>query len=162
MKNAAEPLTLNEIGIGAGHAVWGFRASVVSRTDCPTLIKGFENILFAYGRPAIHALAMMAQTLGSQGRRKLGVACPGCGYVTADELSIVALLAALQRDDDALANAHLSWLMGGRGEAEAKTAASRIAALFAAGSIAIDAPPIEISTPTKPLPEWTLHSAGHA
>ncbi|MEM6538301.1 MAG: hypothetical protein AAF668_11295 [Pseudomonadota bacterium] len=155
-------LTLKEIGLGAGHAVWGFRAAVISHLDCPTLINGFENILSDYGRPAIDSLSVLAHALGNFGSRKLGVACPGCGVVTADELSIVALLSAAQREDDFLADAHLAWLMGGRSQDHAKDAAFRVGAIFQAGQVEIEAPPIEISTPTRAYTGLTLHTAGHA
>lgn len=162
MRNGPKPFTLHDIGIGAGHAIWGFRAAVMNRSDCPTLLKGFENILHTKGRSAIQSLAALARILGVEGRRKLGVACPGCGYVTADELSIVAVLSAMQRQNGPLADAHIAWLMCGRGEAQAKSAADRVALLFEAGNLMIDPPPVEISPPKKPLEDISLHSVGHA
>ncbi len=155
-------LTLNDLGIGGGHAIWAFRAAAMNHADCPTLIHGFENIMSAYGRPAVRAIASLTRALGHDGRRKLGIACPGCGYVTADELSVVALLSAAQREDDDLADAHLAWLMGGYGEDDAKRAALQVGALFKAAHVAITPPPIEISAPKRPLPASSFHSAGYA
>lgn len=162
MSAKREPIKLHEIGLGAGHVVWGFRAAAISHADCLTLIKGFENILSAYGRPALNAITVLAHVLGRMGARKLAIACPGCAFVTADELSLVALLSALQSEDDDLADAHLAWLMIGRGEEDARDAARRVAAIFWAGRVTIDPPPVEISTPTRYSSAPTLHAAGHA
>ncbi|MEM1192142.1 MAG: hypothetical protein AAGH42_01970 [Pseudomonadota bacterium] len=154
--------TLLDLGLGGGHAVWGFRAAIVNHTDCATLIHGFENIMSAYGRPALHSLSLLAQVLGAKGNRQLSLACPGCGVVTADEMSIVAVLAAEQVGDDAESDAYLAWLMAGRGEREAKEAAHRVASIFSAAHVPIDTPPIEITMPTKHLSNISFHAVGNA
>ncbi|MEL6277267.1 MAG: hypothetical protein AAFY22_06785 [Pseudomonadota bacterium] len=153
---------ISDLGIGTGYALWGFRASAARHANCPTLIRGFDQALSRYGRLALMELEAFARILGSKGRRRLSIGCPGCASVTADELSIAALLSAAQIRNEDLADAHAAWLMAGCGEQEAKEAAHRVGWLFCAGCLEIKAPPIEISERAERMQSLSLHQPGHA
>lgn len=151
-----------DLGPGAGYALWGFRAAAIGHAPCSVLVRGYEEVFGNYGRPALSGLHLLARTLGSQGGRRITLAWPGCCRTTADELSVVALLSAAQVEDDALCSAHLSWLMCGRNEEEAKTAAVSVGTIFASAGMTIEKPKLEISGPRADKPFTSFHSPGLA
>jgi hypothetical protein len=152
---------LQELGPGAAYALWGFRAAAIQHTNCPALIGIFESAFGEFGRPALGSLNWLARELGAGGGRKIKIACPQCNYATADELSLVALLAAAQSGDNDLCSAHLFWLMCGKGEDGALNAALGVCAVFSAVGLAIIAPQIELAR-TSRRPLNVFHNEGHA
>ena len=57
------------------------------------------------------ALTLFLKSLSQGCRRMLTVSYPGCADITADERQMIAILAAMQAEDDALLRSHLSWLV---------------------------------------------------
>lgn len=155
-------ITIPDLGPGAGYALWGFRAAATGHVSCPALVNGYEDAFGDFGRPALGALRMLAREIGSAGGRRVTIAAPGCCCVTADELSIVALLSAAQAKDTALCDAHLSWLMCGRGERGARAAAMSLGGIFASAGMTIERPEIELKGPAAVKPFRSFHAAGHA
>ena len=155
-------VTLPDLGVGASYALWGFRTAAIKNEHCPHLIRGFEEALAVYGRPALKGLTAMARELGSSGGRRLNIACPECRYATADEMSIVGLLSAAQERHMPLIDAHLSWLMCGVEDKAARQAAFDLGALFAAAGLKLEKPPIEITPAPQRGPVTSFYRAGHA
>lgn len=155
-------MRLPDLGVGAGYALWGFRAAAVHHGDCPALVEAFQQTFGEEGSEALFALHVLARILGRDGGRRIALAAPGCCRVTADELSIVAALAAAQEKAEARRDAHLSWLMGGRAEERARGAADLVAASFARASLKIDAPGVEVSAAPAPRALRIRHAAGAA
>ena len=158
-------VTIPSLGPGGAYALWGFRASAVGHGHCKVLVHGFQSTLGDYGTPALGALRFLARALVSEGGRRICLAAPGCCGVTCDELSLVALLAAAQADDEDRRDAHLRWLMGGRGEEMARTAALAVATVFREAGFLIEPPPVELESPpaNKPVRMFqTFHETGHA
>ncbi len=159
-------ITIPSLGDGGGYAVWGFRAAALGQGRCDVVVRGFKTAFGDYGTPALGGLRFLARALGSEGARRICLAAPGCCGVTCDELSIVAMLAAAQDDDAARRDAHLRWLMGGRGEEMGRAAANTVAHSFKAGGFTIEAPPVVLESAAAPKKPFEVvrayHQAGHA
>lgn len=154
-------VTVPDLGPGAGYALWGFRAAAIGGVRCPTLTEGFEEVFGEFAHPALGALLLLAQQLGSEGGRRINIAGPGCNFATADELSIIAMLAAAQAHDTDRCYAHLTWLMCGRNEKSAFYAADSIAGIFCAVDLTIHAPRVEVTNKAN-RSFRVLHEVGHA
>ena len=101
---------LPELGKGSGLAIWGFRACAMGGAGCCTIVRGFEHAFGGDGPPMLGHMLALARFIGHDGRRKVSLAMPGCARITRDELSILTVFAAAQMHDDALRDAHLTWL----------------------------------------------------
>ncbi len=155
-------LRITDLGTGGGLAVWSFRAAATGEYPCCVIRKGFNSAFGEEAHSALGALIEFAQLLGSAGRRRILLARAGCCSVTADELSIIATLAAAQRNDIELCDAHLSWLMCGRGEQQARDAALKLSAIFANAKLTILSAPVELSRPKRQGPLPVFYAVGHA
>ncbi len=156
-------MTLFDLGHGASFALWSLRAIATGAGQCLCpVIRGFDTAFGSDSLAAFNAMAGFAQCLGNAGGRKITLAPSGCCHVTCDEVSIVAALAAGQKRDAMLFEAHLTWLMCGKGKEHAAHAAIAVAELFQCAGLEIDSPAAEISTPTVVRPLRVFHTAGHA
>ena len=133
-------LTLPQLGVGAGYAVWAFRAIAIGHGDCPALLRGYERMFGDDYPHVMGALQLLVRTIGHSGGRRVSLAAPGCCCVTNDELSLVAMLSAAQARDDDRRDAHLCWLTAGCGEEAARSAADAIGAGFRDAGVFIDQP----------------------
>ena len=155
-------IRVSDLGPGAGYALWGFRASAIGHVQCPVLIRGFDDVFGDHSRPALGGIQLLARELGMSGGRRITIACPGCGNATADEISLVATLSAAQRGDADLCDAHLTWLMCGKRQETARSAAFSIASVFRAVGLDIAKPNVELvcHAPSKAFVSY--HDTGHA
>lgn len=154
-------VTLPELGLGAGYAIWGFRAIAMGHGDCPVLIRGFEHTFGNHSERAHRAVSALANEMNAGGRRRIKLAMPGCGFPTADELSVVAMLSAAQQGDTLRSQTHLAWLMHANCSDAALIAAISIGAAFDAVGMTIEAPQVEIVGMIRG-PVKVYHDAGHA
>ena len=155
-------MTLPQLGIGASYAIWGFRAAATGHSDCPTLMKGYERAFHEDGEYALHLMRELARIFGNKGRRRIVLAGPGCCAVTADELSIVAMLSAAQDKDDVRRNAHITWLMGKSGETRLGEIAEELTAIFQSIGMQIKPPPLELETFDSPKGSVMYAATGNA
>ncbi|MEO1251591.1 MAG: hypothetical protein AAFW81_04505 [Pseudomonadota bacterium] len=155
-------VTMQGLGDGGGFALWSFRAIASGCGGCAVLQRGFGTIFGEDGPLAFEEIRRFTRVLGNAGRRRLLLAEAGCCGVTADELSVVATLAAAQADDYVACKAHLSWLMGGRNEDAGVLAASRAAAVFTQHGWLIAPPAIEITIRDKRVTGPVSDITGHA
>lgn len=118
--------TITALGFGGGFALWGIRAIVSGKGKCCRLNAGFDRA-FAIdnvmdktlatqtnrraGCFAMNAMKSFCYQLGTLGRREIVISSPGTMGVTADELSIVSILAGGQAGDKDRCEAHLCWLL---------------------------------------------------
>lgn len=109
----ALPADLRELGYGEHLVVWGFRAVVSGRGECPVVAREFKAACGELAGEARGALTVFVQQLAAQGRRAVCLAPPGCLTLTRDEQLLTAVFAAAQADDEARLSAHLSWLLAG-------------------------------------------------
>jgi hypothetical protein len=105
---------------------------------------------------------MLVREIGTAGARRVSVACPGCCRMTADELSVLALLSAAQARDHALADAHVTWLLAGRHSLTARSAALAVGGLFKAAGLIIEGPPVELSAASRAPRFPVLRAVGEA
>ena len=155
-------MRMPDIGSGAGYALWAFRASAIGHSNCPALVKGYAEAFGDLGRLALGGVRLLAHELGTTGGRRVSIAAPGCCRVTADELSIVALLSGAQSNDDALCDAHLAWLLCGGDPSMARAAAASIGSVFLRAGFFISRPDINLAFPRAVKPVRSYHSAGNA
>lgn len=157
------PLTLPQLGFGAGFALWGFRACAAGRGGCAALIRGYQNTLGHDGLAALDALLTLAQTLGFGGRRKVSLGAPGLLHPTHDEMTLVAALAAAQSGEPAGRDAALRWLFAGEPPLEAAIAADALGAVFTCHGLEIETPELQLGPPPKAADfPVHIHAAGRA
>ena len=140
-------LYLPDLGIGTGFALWGFRACASGKSRCQAVSQGYER---AFGHDAPGALADMlslVRCLGRAGRRKISIAPPGCARMTADEVSIAAMLSAAQRRHDEERDAHATWLLAQAPVTDTLSLVDRIADLFSVYDMTLTAPLSEFAMP---------------
>ena len=124
-------MALSELGAGTRMATWGFRACAIGHSECCALIRGFENALAEDGSPVLGSILSIARFIGHQGRRKVSLAVPGCIRLTRDEVSLLTAFSAAQMKDEALRDAHLSWLTGRTAHKQLGLLADHVASRFA-------------------------------
>ncbi|MEO0612456.1 MAG: hypothetical protein AAFY83_03965 [Pseudomonadota bacterium] len=156
-------MKLPDLGIGGSMALWGFRASAAGQSQCCAIVSGYER---AFENQSDDVLALMldyARMLGNDGNRRIGLGCSGCGSLTADELSIVAVLASAQLDADAATIAHLTWLMGGRPKADQMELVKNLALHFLHAGLVIQLPEISLSDwSARPVKNVAIYQSGTA
>ena len=155
---------ISELGPGAGYALWDFRTAAIDHIDRPALRSGFYEVFRHDTEQSLRWFYSFAGTLGNSGSRRISIAYPDCETITADEMSIVALLSCAQPRDAAQCALYLSWLMCGRNEDQALTlkASLNIGALFQAAGLQIEKPEIEITAPAFSGPVMSYHAIGQA
>lgn len=153
-------LTIPDLGPGAGFALWAFRAAAIGHIGCCALRRGYDEAFGPEAERALAAIDRLARAIGNEGGRVITLSHPGCGRVTADELSLTAALAAAQAGDIDKRNAHLNWLMCARTEKEARLIADEIGALFMTAGLSISAPPVELYQATTERCFTVHHRAG--
>ncbi|MEM9937969.1 MAG: hypothetical protein AAF768_03905 [Pseudomonadota bacterium] len=151
-----------DLGLGAGIALWSFRACARGGAKCCTLVRGFERTFGEDGPSALAGVLDFARSLGNDGRRGILLAMPGCARVTADELSIVACLSSAQARDCALCDAHLSWLYAGPPPQNLSDTVFEIADHFSTYGLQITSPNIELRGTPSPGRKLTIVAAGNA
>lgn len=136
-----EDVYLPELGMGAGTAIWGFRACALGHAKCCCLVRGFEQLFGPDdGGPMLGDMLKLARNLGHEGRRKIKLAMPGCAKVSHDETSLLQAFEASQACDVALRDAHLSWLYACPAPQEALALTERLAMGFMKHALMIEAP----------------------
>ncbi|WP_026941122.1 hypothetical protein [Hellea balneolensis] len=159
---------ITDLGFGSGFALWGFRAIASGKTGCCHFTAGFNRAFSmdndalksqhggTAGRLAMNALKSFSYQLGVLGTRKITLSSPGTFRVTADELSIVAALAAAQEGRDDLCHLHLTWLLAQHDTVYARHAAVTYGIICAQADINIESlasegvrPPSKQSHPIK-------------
>ena len=98
------------------------------------------------------ALASFCRTLGENGKRKILLSESGTLRLTADEVSLVATLAAAQSNQIPLCRAHLLWLQGNDRTAAACQAAQQYGLICSEADIYIEEPRVEISQISRNSP----------
>lgn len=121
---------LPDFGLGTGIALWGFRACASGHSRCWAITNGYEKIFGTRGPEALADVLQLARIFGFEGRRKISVATPGCGRLTADELSMAAMFAAAQLGEEEERDSHVTWLFGRRPAAHVGKVVDRIAEIF--------------------------------
>lgn len=141
---------ITDLGFGSGFALWGFRAIASGKTGCCQFTAGFNRAFSmdndaiksqhggTAGRLALNALKSFSYQLGVLGTRKITLSSPGTFRVTADELSIVAALAAAQEGKDDLCHLHLTWLLAQHDTVYARHAAVTYGIICAQAGINIE------------------------
>lgn len=157
------PVTsLADLGRGSGLAVWSFRACAVGRAGCCTLVRGYENVFGKDGPPALGSMLSLARLIGHDGKRKVSLALPGCIRITRDELSLLTALAASQVHDEALRDAHLSWLTASAATGRIGALTDHIAGVFSRHNLQIVLPAATApAVPARPGKIYAIES-GHA
>ncbi|MEO0550454.1 MAG: hypothetical protein AAFZ91_11085 [Pseudomonadota bacterium] len=151
-----------DLGLGAGIALWSFRACARGGAKCCSIIRGFEKTFGGDGPNALASMLEFTKSLGNDGRRSILLATPGCARVTADELSVVACLSAAQSKDSALCDAHLSWLFAGAPPQDFSETVFHIADYFSAYGLRVIAPELELRGAPSATHRLKVISVGHA
>lgn len=142
--------TTHQLGDGARLALSAFRC-MAAGCDHSEVAAAFDGRLGVAGRAALGALLLLVREIGTAGARRVVIGAPGGCRLTADEVSVLALLAAAQRRDHTRIDAHARWLMAGRESATMRTAAMAVGGLFRGADLAIDLAADEIPDPGRSI-----------
>lgn len=154
-------LTVHQLGAGAALALDAFRI-MAAGGDPGAVVTAFDRQFGLAGRAALGALQLLVREIGSAGARRVSIACPGCCRMTSDELSVLAMLSAAQRGDHQRLAAHLAWLLAGPDSDTARVSALAVGGLFKGAGLAIEGPPVEVSSPARPAAFPVMRAAGNA
>ncbi|MFN0025057.1 MAG: hypothetical protein ACKVS5_14275 [Parvularculaceae bacterium] len=154
-------MNIHDLGVGPALALRAFR-SMAAGCDHADLVRRFDEVFGFAGRAALGAMHMLVKEIGVAGGRRVAVACPGCCKLTADELSVLALLSAAQERNDPLIEAHAAWLMAGQPAATARAAAIAVSAVFKIAGLTLARPPVEISARPRAHKPVLRVTAGNA
>ncbi|MGF1456764.1 MAG: hypothetical protein ACFB6R_15460 [Alphaproteobacteria bacterium] len=154
------------LGHGGRFALWGFRACAMGHRRSCTLVKGFERELGPFAEDALNGLLVLAQCLGTDGRRRVQIHGSGCLRATSDEVCVIAALSAAQMEHRSLFEAHVTWLLAGAPTHTAWVAAQQAASAFLSAGLFIQAPMLEITPPAPALAAMPMgvmvHKGGRA
>jgi hypothetical protein len=153
----ALPTDLRDLGYGEHLIVWGFRALVSGRGDCPVVAREFRQACGDLAGETRAALTVFVQQLAVQGRRPVTLAPPGCLTLTRDEQLVAAVFAAAQAQDQARLDAHLTWLLAGPPGQPFAAAARAVAQALALNGHALRLCPI--AAPPAPEEAFTFERA---
>lgn len=153
-----EDTYLPDLGKGSGIVIWGFRACAMGGAGCCTIVRGFEHAFGTSGAPLLGHMLALARFIGHDGRRKVSLAMPGCARITRDELSLLTVFAAAQMQDDALRDAHLTWLTACSPDQTITGLVDQIAGAFACHGYDIILPETAGKRPLQRARPGSLHA----
>jgi hypothetical protein len=105
-------ILLPDLGTGSALFLMAFRGLAFGQSECRCLNRVYESHFGESAERVLAEIKALVRILGSAGRRRIRLAQPGCARVTHDEMSLLCLLSAGQREHVALRDAHLQWLLG--------------------------------------------------
>jgi len=106
-----EGLRLTDLKFAAAFSVWCFRALATGHNRCPPVLQGFERAFGEKWEYAYHAMQDFVHAMGTSGRRTIKLSTPGCLGVTSDEVSLISVLYAAQKNNPEETKSHLCWLL---------------------------------------------------
>ena len=137
-------LKVADLGTAGGFALWAFRAvATTGVAQCGQVAEGFERALGPEGAEGCATFHALSRLIGFASNRPISLAKPRCCQITADELSILAALAASQVGDEEEQDFYISWLGGGNDATRIRNAMNKAASLFLAANLEIRKPPIQ-------------------
>lgn len=155
-RHAISKVALTDLSPASALAILGFRAHAFGRGDCCCVRSGFSAALGSDADEALADLLVFTRVMGSEGARKIGLAAPGCGRMTRDELSIACALSAAQAWDEVALDAHLSWLLGAVVPQSLTILVGKIGDMFAGHGMAFEAPVEARQVPASATPAFRL------
>lgn len=138
-------LRLTDLAFASRFAIWGFRAVAVGHHRCPAITAGYEQVLDSHAEDSYQALQDFVYSMAQSGRRRIKISMPGCLKVTADELSILSALHAVQTDQYLLVKSHLNWLLGGHSDLAVFKAVMSFGAALSQGGVTVPAPDVQLT-----------------
>ncbi len=136
--------SVRDFGEGARLALDAFRV-MAAGGDQSAIVEAFDARLGVLGRGALGALHILVREISAVGRRRVAVAFPGCPRMTADELSVLAMMSAAQRRDHPMVERHLVWILAGRDSETARSAATAIGGILSGAGLTISGPPVTLA-----------------
>ena len=159
-------MRLKDLGSAGGMTGWGVRASVLGKGEAPEVIESFEWAVGADARRMLDEIATFVTSMASDGRRKVQICCPCSHGVSADEVSLAAMLEAAQSGRFDEMQAHATWLYAAGMPSTAAESACRIGALYASHGLFLRRLPIAHRVHARIAEvDWNAHwmaEAGHA
>jgi hypothetical protein len=130
--------SVGELSIGEQLVLWAVRKRLEGAEQVPALRRGFRLAdRGSHARCAFDAFEQLFGVIGRHCRRDLWFHRCGCGWVSADELTILGLVAAEQSDDIASALVFGRALVAPPAVVKALAAARRLALALAERGLAL-------------------------
>ncbi|MEL7488857.1 MAG: hypothetical protein AAGJ87_16795, partial [Pseudomonadota bacterium] len=73
----ANDIRIQDLGVGAGMALWAFRACAMGHGECATIKAGYHRAFGAMSDAVLSDVRDYARLLGNDGRRRIALGCSG-------------------------------------------------------------------------------------
>lgn len=139
-------IRLTDLAFASRFSIWWFRAVATGHHRCPAVIAGYRQALNEQAESAYQALQDFVCLMAQSGRRSIKISLPGCLKVTADELSILSAIHAVQTDQYLLVKSHLNWLLGSHSDPVVFHAVTSFGSALAEGGVTVPIPDIQLQS----------------
>ena len=155
-------MTTEAVGIDftAHVLLWGLRAHVVGRDQCPLVRRRFHELCGDRADELVGALLLVVRLLALKSQRRIKVHLPGCAAISGDEMMLLAAVADAQDRCGALPGPAQSWmarLTGGVFDPSLERSVGDLAALLSRSGRKLDRIGRWPHSPSEPPERPTLH-----
>ena len=120
--------------------VESFRKIVSGRGYCPSMARSIGRVGRCDGADLVRVISIFLAAIDNGCRRAITIGVPGDAELTPSEVQILTLIAAAQREDDALMRAHLAFLVEPPHEKPVKVAARLVGGVLLKSDIRLSLP----------------------
>jgi hypothetical protein len=117
-----------------------FRKIVGGRGYCPAMARSLGRVGRCDGADLVRVISIFLAAIDNGCRRAVTIGAPGDAELTPSEMQLLALIAAAQREDDALMGAHMAFLVEAPHEKPVKVAARLVGGLLLKSDLRLSLP----------------------
>jgi hypothetical protein len=128
-----------------------FRKIATGRGHCPHLARALGRLARCDGSDLVRVIAIMLSAIDNGCRRTVTIGMPGTEECTLSELQMLAIVAAAQKSDHALLDAHLAWLVHGPHHKPVAVAARLVSGLLLKSGLRVSVPSFGLAQPSAML-----------
>ena len=135
---------VSDLSDGASLFLMTFRGLAFAGEGCQCLKKVYENQFGEHASTVLRDIQSFIRVVGSSGQRRVRLAQPGCGRITHDEVSLLAIVNAAQDYDHQRLDSYLCWLLKASHTGACVEPATRVANWFSSIGLSV-LPPENVS-----------------
>jgi hypothetical protein len=124
-----------------------FRKIATGRGHCPHLARGLGRLARCEGADLVRVIAIMLCAIDNGCRRTIVIGMPGAEECTLSELQMLAIVAAAQKSDYALLDAHLTWMVHPPHRKPVAVAARLVSGLLLKSGLKVSVPSFGLAEP---------------
>jgi hypothetical protein len=128
-----------------------FRKIATGRGHCPHLARAFGRLARCEGADLVRVTAILLSAIDNGCRRTVIIGMPGAEECTLSELQMLAIVAAAQKSDHALLDAHLAWMVHPPHRKPVAVAARLLSGLLLKSGLKVSVPSFGLAQPSAML-----------